>query len=81
MPVLLECNDGGSYVVKGKQAGRQIVNDQVIAALGRSMGAPVPVPMLVDVPAELIALEPELQQLAPDVALAPGVSHACSRYR
>jgi hypothetical protein len=68
-PVLLECSDGGSYVVKGKQAGRQIVNDQVIAALGRSMGAPVPAPVLVDVPAELIALQPELQHIA------PGISH------
>jgi hypothetical protein len=74
-PVLLECSDGESYVVKGKQAGRQIVNDQVIAALGRSMGAPVPAPALIDVPAELIAREPELQQLAPGISLAPGVSH------
>jgi hypothetical protein len=74
-PVLLQCSDGGSYVVKGKQAGRQIVNDQVIAALGRLMGAPVPVPALVDVPAQLIALQPELQELAPGISLAPGVSH------
>jgi hypothetical protein len=45
------------------------VNDQVVAALACSMGAPVPMPALVEVPPELIAAQPELQHLA------PGVSH------
>ncbi|MBR8828983.1 MAG: hypothetical protein DSM107014_13970 [Gomphosphaeria aponina SAG 52.96 = DSM 107014] len=39
-PVLLECEDGKDYVVKGQQAGRQIINDQLVAiAEGRRQRA------------------------------------------
>jgi hypothetical protein len=57
-PVLLACNDGNQYVVKGRQAGRMIVNDQVVARLGRSIGAPVGSVLLVDVSTDLIAANP-----------------------
>jgi hypothetical protein len=67
-PVLLECDDGKSYVVKSRQAGRMIVNDQVLGDLGYRMGGPVPLPALVDVPAELIAAESEMSHIMPGVA-------------
>lgn len=62
-PVLLKCNDGGEYVVKGQQAGRQIVNDQITAKLGFAIGAPVGEPKIVEVSAELIAIEPRLSHI------------------
>jgi hypothetical protein len=70
-PVLVECDDGNSYVVKGRQAGRMIFNDQVLGALANLIGAPVPKPALVEVTAELIAAEPEMAHVA------PGVAHGC----
>ena len=68
-PVLLRCDDGREYVVKGTQAGRMVVNDQVVARLGRIADAPVGRPALVDVPAGLISAEPEMQHIP------PGISH------
>jgi hypothetical protein len=70
-PVLLICDDGGTdreLVVKGQQGGRQPVNDQLVGRLGIEAGAPVGRPRLVDVPAELIAGEPEMQHMNPGVA-------------
>jgi hypothetical protein len=67
-PVLLECSNGHAYVVKGRQAGRMIVNDQIVAALGQMMGAPVPVPELINVPAELIAAQAEMSHVAAGTA-------------
>jgi len=66
--VLLECDDGKSYVVKGKQAGRMITNDQILGALGHALGGPVPVVVLVDVPQELIDAEPEMSHMSAGVA-------------
>jgi hypothetical protein len=68
-PVLLRCDNDREYVVKGTQAGRMVVNDQVVARLGRLAGAPVGVPALVDVPQGLIDAEPEMQHIA------AGISH------
>lgn len=68
-PVLLECNDGELYVVKGTQNGRMIVNDRIVGLLGVAIEAPVGEVSLVDVPQELITAEPELQHMA------PGISH------
>ena len=62
-PVLLECSNGHAYVVKGKQAGRMIVNDQIVAALGQMMGAPVPVPELIDVPESLVNAQAEMSHM------------------
>jgi hypothetical protein len=60
-PVLLECEDSFDYVVKGQQAGRQIVNDQLVARLGELLQAPVGKPALIYVPQELINEQPNLQ--------------------
>lgn len=40
-PVLLKCSDGKDYVVKGQNAGRQIINEQIVARLGLLVGAPI----------------------------------------
>lgn len=56
-------------MVKGKQAGRGIVNDQVIAHLGVELGAPVGLPRIVNIPDELVSIEPQLADVA------PGLSH------
>src|SRR5258708_10604242 len=46
-PVALMCEDGATYVVKALQAaradmGRVLVNEQIVARLGRLIHAPVP---------------------------------------
>ena len=69
-PVLLKCQDGREYVVKGQQAGRQIVNDNITARLGFAIGAPVGEPKIVEVSAELIAIEPRLSHIRPGTAHA-----------
>ena len=69
-PVLLKCQDGREYVVKGQQAGRQIVNDQITARLGFAIGAPVGEPKIVEVSAELIAIEPRLSHIPSGTAHA-----------
>jgi hypothetical protein len=74
-PVLLECSDRRRYVVKGLRPcngspirnARSIVTDAVVARLGRALGAPVPAPMLVGVPEELVNGEPRLEHIAPGV--------------
>jgi hypothetical protein len=67
-PVALSCDDGNVYVVKGRQIGHPVITEQVIALLGMALGAPVGEPILVDVPAELIAAEPALAFLQPGIA-------------
>ncbi|WP_206818176.1 HipA family kinase [Chroococcus sp. FPU101] len=57
-PVLLECEDGNDYVVKGQQAGRQIVNDQLVARLGKLLDAPVGKPEIILIPQTLINNNP-----------------------
>jgi hypothetical protein len=52
--VLLSCDDGNHYVIKGRQSQRQIVNDQIVGRLGEAISAPVGEVCHVDVPAELI---------------------------
>src|ERR1700732_2925309 len=56
-PVVLGCDDGDDYVIKGRQVGRAVVNEQIVGHLGRVMGAPVAEVKLIDVPAELIAMQ------------------------
>lgn len=67
-PVWLKCSDGENYVVKGRQAGRQIVNDQIVARLGIALAAPVGLPKLVEVSSELIEIEPRLSHFLPGIA-------------
>jgi hypothetical protein len=64
-PVLLACSDGQEYVVKGRQNGRMVANEQIVGTLARKLGAPVPEVRLIDVSAELIALNPEMQHMQP----------------
>ncbi len=67
-PVLVRGIDGNDYVVKGKQAGRQIINDRVVAKLGQAMQAPVGEPYLIEISPELIEINPEFSYLAPGIA-------------
>jgi hypothetical protein len=68
------CEGGGKYVVKALQAnrvaemGRVLVNDQVSARLGKLIQASVPHVALIDVPAELIANQPEMSHMMAGVA-------------
>ena len=67
-PVLLKCDDDNDYVIKGFNAGRAIINDQIIGRLASYLDAPVPPVTLVNVPQELITMEPELRHIPPGVA-------------
>lgn len=68
-PVKVMADDGHVYLVKGRQNGRMIVNEQIVAALGTELHAPIPPVALVDVPEPLIRAEANMQHLQ------PGVSH------
>jgi hypothetical protein len=63
-PVLARGIDKYEYVVKGCQAGRQIIIDQIVARLGFAMGAPVGKPQVVEISDELIELNPKFSFLA-----------------
>ena len=67
-PVLVRGIDKNEYVIKGQQAGRQTINDQVVARLGVAIGAPVGKPQLVEISAELIAEDPKFDYLTPGIA-------------
>lgn len=76
--MVLGCSDGHDYVVKAMRRPNRdlafaLVNDQVIGRFANAIGAPVPPVALVDVPAELIAAEPEL------AGIPAGIAHG-SRY-
>jgi hypothetical protein len=79
-PVVLNCSDGRTYVVKAVQeqarahlrrVPRAMFTDQVVGRLGAQMEAPVGRVVLVEIPAELIAIEPRLAHVL------PGVAHGC----
>lgn len=67
-PVLLECEDGNDYVVKGQQAGRQIVNEQLVSNLGILLEAPVGKPAIVEISQDLIDVESNLKDFKPSTA-------------
>jgi hypothetical protein len=67
-PVLLACSDGLEYVVKGRQNGRDVVNDQIVGWIARVIGAPVPNTRLVDVPAQLIGMNSAMEHMPPGLA-------------
>ena len=66
-PVAVLCSDQQKYVLKGlrhdQDQARAIFNDQVAARLGHTCGAPVPKVALVELPQELIGLNPATDQL------------------
>lgn len=68
-PVRLIASDGAPYVVKGRQNGRMIANEQIIGALGQALGAPVADVRLIDLPDAFVRAQPELAHMP------PGVSH------
>jgi hypothetical protein len=53
-PAVADCDDDHRYVIKGRQAMRPLIADQVVGRLGAIIGAPVPDVQLVEVPSELI---------------------------
>lgn len=80
-PVELGCADGNRYVVKGlrndAQQGRMIFTDQVAGRIGALMEAPVPQVTLVQVPAELIAANPDKNKQMGH--MEPGIAHGSLR--
>jgi len=70
-PVAFRCDDGLTRVVKrvrrDTNLGRALVNDHIVAHLGYVLGAPVGEPWFVDVPAELVAAEPQIQHFTPGI--------------
>ncbi|MBD1862334.1 MULTISPECIES: HipA family kinase [Trichocoleus] len=77
-PVLARGIDQKQYIVKGKQAGRQIVNDQIVARLGVAMGAPVGEPKIVEISPDLLELYPQYDFLKPGTAHATRFISNCS---
>lgn len=72
-PVVLKCDDGHIYVVKGRQDGRPqvsrvMITDHIVGRLAKALGAPVPEVKLVEVPAELRGAQPQLQHMMTGVA-------------
>ncbi|WP_231866947.1 HipA family kinase [Anabaena sp. 4-3] len=67
-PVLARGIDKCEYVVKGRQAGRQIITDQIVARLGLAMKAPVGRPQIVEIPLELLELDSGFSFLSPGTA-------------
>lgn len=72
-PVALKCDDGNVYVVKARQTAnpamhRAISNEQIVGKLGALIRAPIPPIAQVDVPAALIANQPEMSHMTPGLA-------------
>lgn len=72
-PVQLLCSDGFEYVVKGRNSGRAIVNEQIVGRLGPLIDAPVASVELISVPEELVEVSWEMAHIP------PGICHG-SRY-
>ncbi len=67
-PVLVRCIDKNEYIIKGQQAGRQIINDQIVARLGVAIGAPVGQPEIIEISQELIEEDSAFSYLTPGTA-------------
>ena len=68
-PVVVECTDGREWVLKGLRndnlgMGRSLFTEQVVAHLGRLLGAPIPETAIVDVP-EILTRSPEMAHMVP----------------
>ncbi|WP_016952371.1 HipA family kinase [Anabaena sp. PCC 7108] len=69
-PVFARGMDKCEYVIKGQQAGRQIITDHIVAQLGSAIGAPVGKPQIVEISKDLLELDPKF------AFLSPGKAHA-----
>ncbi|MCU0532923.1 MAG: hypothetical protein MUD14_03380 [Hydrococcus sp. Prado102] len=69
-PISARCIDKRDYIVKGQQAGRQIVNEQIVARLGIALNAPVGEPKIVEISPDLLELDPLFNYLTPGSAHA-----------
>ncbi len=77
-PVLVTCDNGKKYVLKGAHCGKAIVNEQIVARLGILLGAPVCPTLLVEIPAELCEIEPQMKDISPGLAHAIEFVDNCS---
>jgi len=70
-PTLLGCSDKHDYVVKSgtrEQLLRSICSDQIIGHIAATLGAPVPVVRLVEIPQRLIDGTPEIADVPAGIA-------------
>lgn len=79
----MRCDDGVDYIVKGPRTDRPdvrrtLITEQVVGRVGRALGAPVPEVVLVEVVAELVAGQLELQTLEPGSCHGSRVIPDCS---
>jgi len=62
-PISIKTEDDEIYIVKGRQNGRMIVNEQVVGFLGEVIGAPVPSVAIIDIPEIIIKENPTIQYM------------------
>ncbi len=67
-PVLVLAADEREYYLKGAQCGRALVSEQVVARLGRAMGAPVPEVRILDLPRDLVYYDQNMRGIMPGLA-------------
>lgn len=72
-PVALKCDDGNVYVVKSRQPAnpmmhRAIANEQIVGRLGTLIDAPIPSIAQIEIPAPLIANQPEMAHMTAGLA-------------
>lgn len=71
-PAIVRCADNEEYVVKGEIRGREgeriRTNDHIVGRLGGIIGAPVGEVAVVNLPDELILLQPEMAHFHPGLA-------------
>ena len=67
-PVLVSCDDGREWIIKGGQLGKTPFNEQMIASLAALVAAPVPETGLVYVPPVVVRLEPQMAHFSPGLA-------------
>ena len=80
-PVVLGCDDGRDYVVKGAQTGKAVVNEQVVGRLGGLINAPIPSVQIVLVPTELVTIEPEISHVYHGFAHGSPIQENCTDKR
>jgi hypothetical protein len=77
-PAAVRCTDGRDYVIKASRDDKAVVNEQIVARVGRCIGAPVARPRFVELTQELIDLEPKLRNRRPGIAHATELIEDCS---